>query len=347
MSAFGKLRAIVTGRVPGDAQQVFENLQAASIPVTSADCRNCADPCEDHDDFSKRIDVNMDSDMLGSVKPYRRQVLVSTRKSDWEREVTSAYGTLAYYLSEADSALGKGHKHKRKGGGSGIPGVFAQDEATRLSILNASHKTFCDDHTQESVIVLPDFKVVAGVPHSLPGAEQLWKTALDPDCRRAGSKQEASELKSWILPYSCLILLCSHKRRDKRCHISAPILEKTFVQYLEKEGWEAHTQLEDLSHTPSIEDTDSDEAALEEQLKAHQSEHRVLIIKSSHIGGHKFAGNCIIYTPRGASVWYGRVTPHDVESIVQNTIVLGQILAPLLRGGLDLAKPGCNSIYQW
>jgi (2Fe-2S) ferredoxin len=54
-----------------------------------------------------------------------------------------------------------------------------------------------------------------------------------------------------------------------------------------------------------------------------------------------------IYTPQGASVWYGRVSPREVESIVTNTIVGGEVLAPLLRGGMNMQKPGCKSLHDW
>lgn len=54
-----------------------------------------------------------------------------------------------------------------------------------------------------------------------------------------------------------------------------------------------------------------------------------------------------IYTPQGAGVWYGRVTPHDVESIVINTIIGGLVLPPLLRGGVNLSRPGCKTLNDW
>lgn len=54
-----------------------------------------------------------------------------------------------------------------------------------------------------------------------------------------------------------------------------------------------------------------------------------------------------IYNPQGTSVWYGRVTPHDVESIVKKTIIDGQVLPPILRGGMNLARPGCKALHDW
>ncbi|KAF9221906.1 hypothetical protein BS17DRAFT_841748 [Gyrodon lividus] len=357
MSVLGKFKAFIAGYLPGDIQKVYDDLNAADVPVTEADCRSCADPCDqDHDDYASKMTVDMDSDMRGSVKPYRRQVIISTGKTDWDKEVTEADGTLAAFLRNADERHRSGGKQILDDSGRAaqkpLPaGLFEQSDTRRVSILNGSHKSFSEDPTQETVIILPDFKVVADVPRSLAGAEMLWTATLNPSYGRLGAQSRPDSLKSWVLPYSCVILLCSHKRRDKRCAIAAPILEKTFIEYLENEGWEAHTELEDLSGSPSLEaslNIDLDpETAFETRLKALRDERKVLILRNSHIGGHKFAGNVIIYTPRGASVWYGRVTPHDVHSIVKNTVIAGQVLPPILRGGLNLGRPGCKTLYDW
>ncbi|KAG0705435.1 Sucrase/ferredoxin-like-domain-containing protein [Suillus ampliporus] len=371
-SLSGKLRTLVSG--PPTSPKVYQNLKVADIPVTTAECRSCADPCDqDHDDFSSKLDIDMDSDMLGSVKPYRRQVIISTGKSDWAKEVTEAEGTLAAFLSTVNSSLSPSKKPKKPKSNSDLSpsGLFSHTEAGRLSILNGSHRSLSDDDSHETVIVLPDFMVVSGVPRTLAGAEALWRAAVDPSLGRAGVTTQTDDLNTWVLPYSCLILLCSHKRRDNRCAVTAPILERTFHQYLEREGWEVHTDLHDLSYEPPLESQPNPaaekEQLIEAQLKSLHAEHKALILKNSHVGGHKFAGNCIvsdvlmviravqslmsilaqIYTPRGAGVWYGRVTPHNVESIVKHTIIGGQVLPTILRGGLDLACRGKMSLYEW
>jgi hypothetical protein len=126
--------------------------------------------------------------------------------------------------------------------GPSLPGIFRANTSGRLAILNGSIQSVADDCSEHTVLVLPDYKFVVGVPPSLDGAAQLWADALDPAFGRLGSEQ--SVFKSWILPYSCVILLCevspgsciyalsevhaltgSHKQRDKRCSIAAPKLE--------------------------------------------------------------------------------------------------------------------------
>ena len=61
------------------------------------------------------------------------------------------------------------------------------------------------------MIILPDYKVISDVPATQEGAERLWKLALDPAIvSRAGAidPEAKPELKTWHLPYDCLILIC-------------------------------------------------------------------------------------------------------------------------------------------
>jgi hypothetical protein len=73
-----------------------------------------------------------------------------------------------------------------------------------------------------------------------------------------------------------------------------------------------------------LEDRDGDEATREmgflQQIRRGEGRHdgygavkRALLVKVSHVGGHKFAGNVIVYSPSGTGVWYGRVFPEKVS----------------------------------
>ena len=151
--------------------------------------------------------------------------MISTGKSDWQHEVTEADGTLAAFLSSINENLPtKPDTPDAKSANGSVPGsvkslppgVFTQETAGRLSILNGSHNSLTLHHdatsTLDTVIVLPDYKVVSDVPRSLDGAKMLWTTALDPAHGRLGSPERSGTLTSWILPYSCLILLCKSIR---------------------------------------------------------------------------------------------------------------------------------------
>lgn len=76
-------------------------------------------------------------------------------------------------------------------------------------------------------------------------------------------------------------------------------------------------------------------AAFESALAAHLLTDSVTLRGSSHVGGHKFAGNVLIY-PGGD--WYGYVAPQDVARLVEQHLVQGQIVKDLWRGRMGLTQ---------
>lgn len=138
-------------------------------------------------------------------------MLISTGKSDWPRDVESESGSLAHFLDAAISAAPRPPKPAAAADGKAVAGVYNAVEMSKITILNGSHYTLSDDPKHDTVLVLPDYKVLTEVPRSLEGAQQLYKDAVNPILGRAGAAREAreeTEIKSWILPYSCVILLC-------------------------------------------------------------------------------------------------------------------------------------------
>lgn len=307
-----------------------------------------------HDEYPSRFDVDMETQMLGSVKPYalqvrpapprpappvrRRQlptprspcavvqVVISTGKSDWDREVTDTSGSLAKYLDAARGEYkppkNRSAKDAAPAGADGLPGVHRSTESSKVTILNGSHRTVSEDAARETVLVFPEYKIVTEVTSSAEGAWKFWHSL------KTGA-EESDGLKTYVLPYSSVIMLCecdgayayawgthgahvgSHKRRDNRCAIAAPKLEHTFTAALEREGWEVHTQVEDPSLSgPPLEDLTGTEeekrAKIEKRLKDAAEHKRVLIIRNSHMGGHKFAGNVIV---RALPIWESSPQP--------------------------------------
>lgn len=230
---------------------------------------------------------------------------MSTGKADWAHDVTSVSGSGAHYLDATSSHSTHLPPHLQHPQEKHIPGVHSTAEAKKTTVLNGSHHTISEDQNKDTVLVLPDYKVVAEVERSSDGAKAFWKDILT---------EKETEKISHVLPYACVILLCalslhsplqpssdcyvfdsgSHKKRDNRCHIAAPKLEHGLSVALEQHDWEVHTQLSehDLEHKPS--DNDDAEAAYLAQLKDAAESKRALILKVSHIGGHKFSGNVIV-----------------------------------------------------
>lgn len=131
------------------------------------------------------------------------------------------------------------------------------------------------------------------------------------------------------------ILICSHGGRDMRCGIMGPVLRAEFQRVLEQRGFSTNDQNEDGTR----------------KVDGHGHANLGLI---SHIGGHKFAGNVIIYIPPGLTtsssstistspsplvgkgIWYGRVEPKHVEGIIDETILRGRVVADHFRGGIGM-----------
>ncbi|KZO97963.1 hypothetical protein CALVIDRAFT_596977 [Calocera viscosa TUFC12733] len=398
MSLFGAATSLYKEQEEQD--EISSTLDEKAVPFSLDACRYCADPCDDdHLEYPAKLEIDQSPGMFGSVKPYARQIVISTGKTDWPREITEEEDSLAQHVAQVNGQRTRERQTttaateavkatvNREGGSTSAVAKLSLDHsgastpttptdkpapvnheehpkwpelwqsedpaASRLSVLNGSHTASEDG--MANVLVFPDYKMVR-VEESRVGAETLWENALDPELRIAGKGTE-DESKSYLLPYSCVILLCSHKRRDNRCHIVAPKLLQSFTSQLEYEGWQVDHNIDENYDDwgDSLESItgltrEEREMIVEKRLAdpTRQENKRVLILRSSHVGGHKYAGNVILCFPTGAMIWYGRVTPHEVASIVKNTIADGKVLPKLMRGGMNLSrKCGKRSLLEW
>ena len=136
------------------------------------------------------------------------------------------------------------------------------------------------------------------------------------------------------------ILICGHGGRDQRCGILGPLLKDEFERQLPRFL---------PASTPNSESQSTTSDTLESDIFTPSTPQVGLI---SHIGGHKFAGNIIIYIPpsytlpqaesrqlhplAGKGIWYGRVSPQHVEGIIRETIIVGKVIKELFRGGVGI-----------
>jgi hypothetical protein len=141
-----------------------------------------------------------------------QQVVISTGKSDWDREITETKGSLAAYLlgarNQASLPISEPTPPHTPTVRTAAPGIFRPSDSTRISILNGSHDTMSDDDEQDTVLVFPDYTIVADVPRTREGAQKLWMGVVDPEVQRGDAIYEKQPFKTWVLPYSCVILLC-------------------------------------------------------------------------------------------------------------------------------------------
>ncbi|GAA5908971.1 sucrase/ferredoxin-like domain-containing protein [Sporobolomyces salmoneus] len=371
---------------PSPSSTQLSQLSSRGVPIESLleACKACSEDCDDNEDvdpYPKGFDVDMESDMLGSFGGFARQVVISTGKRDWDREVTDSPNSLAQLLRDEYASTTTSESSKpsflnnlaRKFSSNlslssqssqndePIPGVhpsIVRDERTTsktLSVLNSSFVSNSHEGHRESVMVFPDYRIVHDVEAKKEHAKEMVERYLsvDNEGRRIGESSEGSQLKSWPLPYRAVILLCSHKKRDRRCHLAAPLLASQFHHHLERHDLHVDERGEDLEHELPIEDwigtAEEKEKELEEKLRGNQEgSERVGMFMISHIGGHKFSGNVVIQFPNGTCIYYGRVTPADVGVIVDRTIMQGKIIPEFLRGGLGIdGKNGAKGILDW
>ncbi|KAI7614425.1 hypothetical protein KC343_g10510, partial [Hortaea werneckii] len=127
-----------------------------------------------------------------------------------------------------------------------------------------------------------------------------------------------------------LVLICGHGGRDERCGKLGPVLQKEFEDKLQRQNIA-------LLHDAPVAEAEE----INTDVEGYVPTARTGLI--SHIGGHKWAGNVIVYIPpsfasnrlAGKGIWYGRVGPEHVEGIVAKTIMDGKVIKELFRGGID------------
>lgn len=166
--------------------------------------------------------------------------------------------------------------------------------------------------------------------------------------------QTSAELEEWLalegvarenigkrLPESlkAVVLVCVHGTRDTRCGEMGQAVLDQFHDVCS-----AGQSIKELS-TPLHPDTE----AAGEPVRTGG----IWVLGCSHLSGHKWAGNVIVYRRREEGgeggpaegedekgwwgVWYGRVTPKEVEGIVAETVQGGRVLGEetgVLRGVL-------------
>ncbi|KAG0272637.1 hypothetical protein BGZ96_005246, partial [Linnemannia gamsii] len=296
--------------------------------VGLSDCSACQSPCDDKDHlhYPSYLKIDQTMPLLHSLKPYERHVLISTGMEDWDIDIDGDTSSLAFY---PQSAIDKGQRRLRDDDNG--------KSVNRIVLTNSSRKADTWDGPGWQVVVLPDHIVVNNVtPEQCDDFFEAFLEppfeALDQSAAVASSQEkgQAAQLTQ-VTPLSrdikagktkftvhrwqakAAIMICSHKKRDKRCGVTAAIQKIEFSRILLSK---------DL-----LGDAAGD----------------VEIWLVSHIGGHKFAGNVIVHRG-GVSVWYGRVEPCHSQAIVETTVERGEIIRELYRGGANGHLAAYNQI---
>ncbi|MCJ1472146.1 hypothetical protein MMC13_000793 [Lambiella insularis] len=316
------------------------------------DCTSCTIK------YPAKFSIDETEKLYGMVKGWSTHMLVATGKSDWVRDVEDEKGSVM-------AAVGKCKVQPTNG--------RLMLSASNMPVPSSHHD---DAHAKGSepttVLLLPSFTLVENVtPQSVPElinhyistsstntsplprstptskAVSLSDTAKSADSGYASQPPlqlpsptslhisypllPPSHFTTRPSPHSYLILLCSQKTRDARCGQSAPLLRREFERHLRPLG--LYRDLND------------------------ERPGGVGIYFISHVGGHKFSANLMIYRRAGLDnkaetkdgkapgeaaqcIWLARVRPEDCEGIIRYTVLQGKVTKPerQLRGGFDREK---------
>lgn len=230
-------------------------------------------------------------------------------------------------------------------------------------MLSASNLPLPFDHSSElppyrptTILLLPAFTFIDNVtPTTVP---KLITQHISPAPTNTtplstplpSTNDPSTPFQTRPCPHKYLILMCSQRTRDARCGQSAPLLKREFERHLRPLG-----------------------------LYRDQHDQRpggVGIYFISHVGGHKFSANIMVYRRADAvidntseekmedgekgdgelvgkkgdyaerlgegaqCIWLARVRPEDCEGIVKFTILRGKVVKPerQLRGGFDRSR---------
>ncbi|KAI0133610.1 Sucrase/ferredoxin-like-domain-containing protein [Xylariales sp. AK1849] len=288
--------------LPGTPQneKATASLTELFAPTTpEVDGEDCTHDCEScHINYPRNFKIDESDLLYGHVKGWSTHVLVATGKTDWVRDVEDEKGSVMQAFGKADKP---------------------SNGRLMLSASNIPTPNHTADYSEPtSVLLLPAFRIVEGVtPEAVPSLIKgfindaptnimpLAPVAL-PRSIPAPGLPDGKELLTRPSPHSALILLCSQKTRDARCGQSAPLLRKELERHLRPLG--LFRNLDD------------------------QRPGGVGIYFISHVGGHKYSANVMVYRrpdafgvdaveraklAAGEEVKPVRKIPNDKEPVVQ------------------------------
>ncbi|KAL2162056.1 hypothetical protein VTH06DRAFT_7841 [Thermothelomyces fergusii] len=247
----------------GSKARMDELFPKVDKAVDGDDCDRDCESCTVQ--YPKGFKIDETDDLYGFVKGWSTHVLVATGKTDWVRDVADEKGSVMQAIANA------------KGPTNGRLMLSASNMPTPHNATSYSEPT--------TVLLLPAFVLVDNVtPAAVPAlissiVSQAPTTASPlrpfrlPRTVAGAAAGAVRELTTRPCPHGALILLCSQRTRDARCGQSAPLLRREFQRHLQPLG--LYRDLDD------------------------ERPGGVAIYFVSHVGGHKYSANVIVYRRAG------------------------------------------------
>ncbi|QPG75714.1 hypothetical protein FOA43_003073 [Brettanomyces nanus] len=193
------------------------------------------------------------------------------------------------------------------------PRRFEMAPDSIISTLNALKRQYTDGY-HPSLISMTSLQEPANVDCQLVGLypdglvihvpnsrlKDFTRAFLDgkggEDSKEKAALRETFKTRKLLKDY---VLVCGHYKRDIRCGLLGPLVKAEFEKAFQ------------LAQVPK---------------------EKVGLGYISHIGGHSFAANVLIFKKNGDVIWYGRVEQRNVQGIVLKTVLGNEIIEELYRG---------------
>ncbi|KAL2424430.1 hypothetical protein ABEF95_009749 [Exophiala dermatitidis] len=316
------------------------------------------------------------------MSPYSQHLIIPTGRSDWTSKIEDEKDTAAWgrFTAEMKTLLGRGGEFHDPYNNI----LISTSSFTPWELAKSKQNTSNTVQHEVDALLFPSFWHVRGLKLDedpdlpkkfvraclLPDPDRLHPVYKDlSETERLAKTRDPSAGRSLILKSveAPTILICSHGQRDSRCGILGPLLHSEFARYMERRG---EIQLvprssefvrrladgsqngdanEDTKSGKHVDSPDSPSSSISQSSSSVSQSSRINVNLGmvSHIGGHKWAGNVIIYIPPsltldngikhplvGMGIWYGRVEPRHVQGIIEQTLMQGKVIQELFRGGV-------------
>ncbi|KAG5461017.1 MAG: Sucrase/ferredoxin-like-domain-containing protein [Olpidium bornovanus] len=238
-------------------------------------------------------------------------VLVSTGRTDWPVKAESEEGSLVWALARVAGQM-KERTYKWADGGNApkelkmvVTAISRPTEPVRAE-AGANPALAPPDHElAEDVVLLPEGLLV---PRVAPTAvDSLVNTWLGSG-HEYNSDSLVRALGARRLPYSWVVIVCGHKKRDKRCGVAGPLIGETFETVLRRKNMFLPADALSIEPAPEVrsadigalprrdaadqranlDDGESPEGA--ERAEGASARNGVGVFLASHTGGHKVSG---------------------------------------------------------
>ncbi|KAF2264639.1 hypothetical protein CC78DRAFT_463046 [Lojkania enalia] len=263
--------ALPTTRNPGEftKARTTDALFPTTDPAVDGDeCLHDCTTCSVK--YPSKFAIDETEQLYGHVKGWSTHLIVATGKTDWVRDVADEKGSIM-------EAVDKGHVKPSNGklmlSASNMPIPNYSSHSTTVLLLPSFQ--LIDKVTPENTPELITNFVNNGPTNTTPLRRKTNPSVESPAAPAIPPAVSSSQLKARPCPHKYLILLCSQKTRDARCGQSAPLLRKEFERHLRPLG--LHRDLDD------------------------ERPGGVGIYFISHVGGHKFSANVMIYRKETAT----------------------------------------------